>query len=297
MSDVFKIQYGGNTLAYPGWNGYVGYTENYPTGTYTRTLYFNSYAESAGTFSDSIYNYDLLRITTMPCDPITNKLAAPNVPFYIEPGQLKTGTVHTQTFGFDNAATITTTGYFIWADNKFSASEDGKSFVTMKNGDHFRIGGTRWNTTGLPGDGDTATYSNYIRNIYKVEGIIYNGNRELLYSGNTLAATANLSKSITGNGYKYIQIKNSVNTDTVFDGQYISQVSPIRSNTRDSVTMLYGGSANWYNGIAIMNWSNNYTTLTCEHAKGFQKSLTSNAGMTGNNSMPRANIVAVWGVK
>ena len=61
--------------------------------------------------------------------------------------------------------------------------------------------------------------------------------------------------------------------------------------------MLYGGSANWYNGIAIMNWSNNYTTLTCEHAKGFQKSLTSNAGMTGNNSMPRANIVAVWGVK
>ena len=31
MADVFKLQYGGNTLAYPGWNGYVGYDQpGYP---------------------------------------------------------------------------------------------------------------------------------------------------------------------------------------------------------------------------------------------------------------------------
>ena len=297
MSDVFKLQYGGNTLTYPGWDNYVGYTENYPTGTYTRTLYFNSYAESAGNFSDSIYNYDLLRITTMPCDPINNKLAAPNVPFYIEPDQLKTGTVHTQTFGFDNTATVNTTGWFIWADNKFSASEDGKSFVTVRNGAHFRVGGTQWNTTGTPGDGATGTYLNYIRNIYKVEGIIYNGNRELLYSGNALTGTANLSKSITGNGYNVIQIKHSVNIGNNFDGEYISHVNSTRFNTRDSISMPYGGDANWYNGSTVLEWSNNYKTVTCLSAKAFQKSLTSNAAMTGNYAMGKADIRAIWGVK
>lgn len=30
MSDIYKLQYGGMTLAYPGWNGYVGYEK--PTG-------------------------------------------------------------------------------------------------------------------------------------------------------------------------------------------------------------------------------------------------------------------------
>jgi len=298
MSDIYKLQYNNMTLAYHGWNGYVGYEESiYPSGTYFRTLYYNSYAESAGNFSDSIYNYDLLRITTMPCDPISNKLAAPNVPFYVEPDQLRTGTVHTQTFGFDNTATVNTTGWFIWADNKFSASEDGKSFVTVRNGAHFRIGATQWNTTGTPGDGATGTYLNYIQNIYKVEGIIYNGNRELLYSGSELTATANLSKSITGNGYKTIQIKHSVNIGNNFDGEYISQVNPVRQNTRDSISFPYGEDANWYNGMAIMNWSNNYTTLTCEHSKAFQKSLTSTNIMTGNNSMPRSNIRAIWGIK
>lgn len=297
MSDVFKLQYGNYTITYPAWSGCVGYTENYPTGTYIKTLYYNSTAESAGQFSDSIYNYDMLRITTMPCDPVTNKLAAPNVPFYIEPDQLKTGTVHTQTFGFDNAASLTTTGYFIWGDNKFSASEDGMSFKTVRNGPNFRIGDTRWNTSGLPKNGGSASYLNYIRNIYKVEGIIYNGNRELLYSGDALTATANLSKSITGNGYKTIQIKHSVNIGNNFDGEYVSQVNAVRQNTRDSISMPYGGDANWYNGSTILEWSNNYKTVTCLSAKAFQKSLTTTAGMTGNTAMSRADIHAIWGVK
>ena len=41
MSDIYKLQYNGMTLAYPGWNGYVGWenterifhvTVNQPTG-------------------------------------------------------------------------------------------------------------------------------------------------------------------------------------------------------------------------------------------------------------------------
>lgn len=63
MSDVYKIQYNGMTLAYPGWNGYVGYEDNsgpyfeYTTLWETDTPFNNMYSI---TLSDSIDNYDEL---------------------------------------------------------------------------------------------------------------------------------------------------------------------------------------------------------------------------------------------
>lgn len=298
MVESYKLSYDGYLLENQVAGSALALSADFPTGTYTKTLFYNSGAAETGTFSDSIYNYDLLRITTMPQDPVTNKLAAPNVPFYVEPEWLRNNTVHTQTFGFDNASAITTTGYFIWADNGFSASPDGMSFTTYKHGPNFRIGGTRWNNSGLPANGGSGSYLNYYKSIYQVDGIIYNGNRELLYSGNTSTVSANLSKSITGNGYKLIQIKVSVNNYTTdYDGVYVHQVNAERWNVRDSLTWPYGGTGNWYNAGAMYGWANNYSTLVCSGAKAFQKSLTTTAGMTGNTSTPRSNIFAVWGVK
>ena len=285
------------TLAYHSWNGYVGYEPSYPSGTYFRTLYFNSSATSTGTFEDSIYNYDLLRITTMPSDPVANKLAAPNVPTYVEPEFLKDHLVHLQPVGFANESTINTTGWFIWADTRLSASVDGKNFEVQRPGTYFRIGGTRWNTTGTPTYGDPNTYLNYLQPVYKVDGICYNENRELLFSSTSLTSVANLSKSITGNDYQYVQIKHSTNTSTSADGIYISQIPIHTANTRDSLSTPYGLNDNWYNGLTVLQWSNNYKTLSCLSAKSFQKSLTSTAAMTGNTSMPTSNILAVWGVK
>jgi len=301
MADTYKLKYATDTLAHTvdAVTSPIALTiPDMPSGTYIRTLFFNPSAAESGAFVDSIYNYDLLRITTMPLDPVANVLAAPNSPYYVEPEWLRNNTVHTQTFGFDNTATINTTGWFIWGDNGLSASPDGKSFSAYKHGDHFRIGGTQWNTTGIPADGSTATYLNYYKPIYQVDGIIYNGNRELLYSGANSVVTANLSKSITGNGYKYIQVKTSVNNNTTdYDGMYIGQLYPIRSNTRDSLSFPYGGNGNWYCGGAMYAWSNNYKTLTCTGAKAFMKSLSSTASMTGNTATPRSNIFAIWGVK
>lgn len=62
MSDVYKIQYNGMTLAYPGWNGYVGYEKFAPHFEYTTlwetdTPFNNMYSI---TLSDSIDNYDEL---------------------------------------------------------------------------------------------------------------------------------------------------------------------------------------------------------------------------------------------
>lgn len=44
MSDVYKLQYNGMTLAYPGWNGYIAYGDSesildyYPIGTLYKSV-------------------------------------------------------------------------------------------------------------------------------------------------------------------------------------------------------------------------------------------------------------------
>ena len=301
MVESYKLSYNDNVLE----NTYAGSalvcSADYSTGTYVRTLYQNTFSTGDGQFSDSIYNYDLLRITTMPQDPINNKLAAPNPPFYVEPEWLRNNTVHTQTFGYDNTATINTTGWFIWADSKFSASEDGMSFISTRHGNNFRIGNTHWNHTGTPENGGSATYLNYMWNVMQVDGIIYNGNRELLYSGSNATSAVTLSKSITGNGYSIIQVKCGIQGADNQDGIYINELTPYRTTaTRDSLSFPMGGGGNWYNCMTISNWSNGFKTLTTSAAKAFIKSLTTTAVMTGNTAYSnqlRNSIYAIWGVK
>jgi len=61
MSDVYKIQYNGMTLAYPGWNGYVGWENtNYPFQRYETTLFKsdNGLGVSAGTLSQPFSAFD-----------------------------------------------------------------------------------------------------------------------------------------------------------------------------------------------------------------------------------------------
>jgi len=62
MSDIYKLQYNGMTLAYPGWNGYVSYEKFAPHFEYTTlwetsTPFNNMYSI---TLNDSIDNYDEL---------------------------------------------------------------------------------------------------------------------------------------------------------------------------------------------------------------------------------------------
>ena len=60
MSDIYKLHNNGMTLAYPGWNGYVGYIKEEPHYEYTtlwetNTPFNNMYSI---TLNDSINNYD-----------------------------------------------------------------------------------------------------------------------------------------------------------------------------------------------------------------------------------------------
>lgn len=61
MSDVYKIQYNGMTLAYPGWNGYVGWENNsYPFQRYEKTIFKseNGNGVSAGAVSQPFSAFD-----------------------------------------------------------------------------------------------------------------------------------------------------------------------------------------------------------------------------------------------
>lgn len=61
MADIYKLQYNGMTLAYPGWNGYVGWENNsYPFQRYEKTLFksSNGCGVSAGTFTDDLRDFD-----------------------------------------------------------------------------------------------------------------------------------------------------------------------------------------------------------------------------------------------
>lgn len=88
MSDVFKLQYGGNTLAYPGWNGYVSY-ENAPAYK-TLTLY----ASEGGTITASV-------LTGMPGDTVT-LTPTYNTYYRFNNYSVTGGTIAGNTFTFGN---------------------------------------------------------------------------------------------------------------------------------------------------------------------------------------------------
>ena len=91
MSDVYKIQYNGMTLAYPGWNGYVGY-ENVPAFK-TLTLC----ASEGGTVTASV-------LTGLPGDTVT-LTPTYNTYYRFNNYSVTGGTIagNTFTFGDENA--------------------------------------------------------------------------------------------------------------------------------------------------------------------------------------------------
>lgn len=301
MKQSFKLTYGDRVLTTPDRERPLACSGDYPSGTYTRTLFFNPSATSAGNLNDSIYNYDLLRITTIPGDPVNNKLVAMNPPTYVEPEWLRENTVHVQPFGYANDSTINVSGYFIWADNEFSATNNGTSFVNGKHGAYFRTGDCRWNTTQIPQNGDSGIYWNYLHSIYQIDGIYYNENRDLLYSGSVGTSAVTLSKAISAENYSVIQVKLGIQGYDGRDGYYINELSPTRSATRrDTLAFPFGGTGNWYLAQVPISWSTDQKSFTCSAAKAFMKSLTAATAMTGNtnyNAKLRNCVLAVWGVK
>lgn len=188
MADLYKLQYNGMTLAYPGWNGYVGY-EDAPS-FYTLTLETDGH----GTLSAET-------LTGYAGDTVT--LAPTYNTYYRFSGYDCTGGTiagNTFTFGQEDATAkanfkpnkFTITGNYNYAQTTYTASWDAK--VRSIAGDGVP---TSWGTVGNNfNPGSCSAYGFTYRT--KVGGWFERGTGNIYlkhYIGNTMTKSAN------ANGY------------------------------------------------------------------------------------------------
>lgn len=129
MSDVYKLQYNGMTLAYPGWNGYVGYEpEDTPYQRYEYTLFEapDGLGVSAGTVSMPYTAFDEIGICLGWKD--TRNLHGVNYNWMPSTTFSATSASTVLNYAFSNNST-----YYV-ISTRFNFSNADKTFVTDKNG-------------------------------------------------------------------------------------------------------------------------------------------------------------------
>ena len=156
MSDVYKLQYNGMTLAYPGWNGYVAYND-IPS---YRTLTLQT--DGHGTLTASV-------LTGLPGDTVT-LTPTYNTYYRFNNYSVTGGTIAGNTFTFGNEDATAQANFKV---NYFTATgnfEKGSNVVANgSNAANPGVNQTRWTYSNVPakyalhqshtGDISTAWYS------------------------------------------------------------------------------------------------------------------------------------------
>lgn len=215
MSDVYKLQYNGMTLAYPGWNGYVAFED--AAKVYTLTLN----QQTGGTISADKMSGIAGEIVTLSNTPS----AEYNFGSYSITGATLTGNQFA--FGTSN---VTAAGTF-----------NQKSYtLTLQNDGHGTIAATK--TTGYVGDTVTLsnTYNTYYRfNNYTVTGGTINGST-FTFGSQDATAQANFKvNSFTASG----GWENGSNVSTAGYGAYSKNVGPLYATASYKTSNV---PAEWY---------------------------------------------------
>lgn len=290
--------YGNGEHVY-GINGqqtYFGIEGSIPSGTYYENLYYAANANaSAGTLSNSIYDYDVIRVALAPGDSAANPAAGPNVYKYFPSEYFSGGnSAHMRLFGNDNSASVSTSGNMIWADTYLYFPTE-TTFSQTRNNAYSRVQST-WGTTAKFSTAGTGIYLNYYKSVMAIDGIVYNGNRELLWSGNTGTSAFTLSKPVTA----FDRIQMQVNVSSPYDGWYILNLdTAIATGGRQSITYPFGGTVNWYDAQVALVWASDRQHFSATSAKCLIKNSTNTDAMTGNtayNDNCRKQITRVWGI-
>lgn len=145
MSDVYKIQYNGMTLAYPGWNGYVGYDNVAAFKTLTLC------ASEGGTVTASV-------LTGLPGDTVT-LTPTYNTYYRFNNYSVTGGTIAGNTFTFGNEDATAQANFKV---NYFTATgnfEKGSN-VNCRGND---VGGNAWRYLNVPEN--YALYQNHTGDI------------------------------------------------------------------------------------------------------------------------------------
>lgn len=179
MSDIYKLQYNGMTLAYPGWNGYISFEDT----AIPRNVIINQ--QTGGTIAAapmSGYDGDVVTLSNTPA-------AEYNFNSYSITGATLTG----NQFAFDGSD-VTAQGSFTQKTYTLTLQTDGHGKLVASK------------TTGHKNDTITLTpsYSSYYRfNNYSITGGTVNGNTFTItadatakanFKTNTFTASGNFEK-------------------------------------------------------------------------------------------------------
>lgn len=293
MANAYKLQYNGMTLAYPGWNGYIGYIPE-KHGIYENTLFScsDSAQNTSGILTDSIANYDVIKFYGKPKVFNTADISgSQQYCWSYDSNYLQT---HNSAHLMPIDCILGSTNFANWS-NTFVACPTNTTFTQNRGGNAFRVTATL-NSTATWVYANSATYLNNINTITDIVGVKYEGSaRELLWSGNNTSAVT-LTKPATD--FDEIQMLVSISGHDNYDGQNIVSISPLRNSNRNSIQFQYGGLGNWYMAYDVINWTDT-THFTIPSGKSLVKSLTTTAAMGANtsyNNRIRNCVKAVWGI-
>lgn len=292
MSDIYKLQYNGMTLAYPGWNGYVGY--EHPTGTYTDIL-FQSFGTGVhtGVLTHSIYDYDMIKIYPR---SVSSECGIGTM--YASKDIYSAGQCHVHTlFGAGNMYESDTT--LRWLDGTgFSSYATNASYAGMRQVTN-SVSGV---TTKFERH---STYSDDNARIHMIVGTKYYGNRDLLFSANNpnlnLPQTINLSQPFTA--YDRLQVKIKYrwdSTDPENDREYAGYWTEYYGHVTTAACKLnfMGGNGGACYLYSFFGGWDNAQILKINGAKPLVWSVGNNNAVTQTpNYSANYYVSEVWGVK
>lgn len=294
MVDTYKLQFNGNTITYPGWNGYCDYTL---TGTFTDVLYQSTVVGgvSAGTLSGSIYDYDMITIYPR------NIGAAGEMNFgtkFCPKDITNVGRSHYHCV--NGGGNMYMTDAIISWDNgsAFTSSPVSTSHPGMRLTGSMSVSGTTAKYVRF------SDYATTYAGINKIVGTKYFGTRDLLYSASNTAKlpqTISLTQPFTA--YDRLQVKVSNNqsysmADNNYErAGYWSEYYGVRETGTFHTDFVAGGGGACYLYAFIGGW-NNSKSLTVNNGKPLVWSVTSTAAVTQTpNNSGYYYVSEIWGVK
>jgi hypothetical protein len=289
MSDAYKLQYNGMTLAYPGWNGYVGYKQ--PSGTYYDVLFKAANVTAApksGELTHSIYDYDMIKIF-----PAVDSQQEQYYGIEYAPKDIVVNYTTPHIFKTQGGGNI----YLQDLKIKFPTET---SFDYQVDGEYYAISSTMGTI------GTTTLYNKAMSNWAKdnqgvsmIIGVKYQGTRDLLYSGTSMDAELPLSKPFTAYDRLQIKISNPIATsaNTVYEhaGYWTEWAYTSGTNCHLNYIGGEGGSCLWYQKSCVLS---NNTTFSGGKMKPLVWTVINTAapGVSPNNSAVY-NVTEIWGLK
>ncbi len=255
MSDIYKLQYNGMTLAYPGWDGYVSWEQAMQA--YNLTLQTDGHGTITATTT-----------TGYPGDTSILSTTA-NTHYAFQSYSITGGLINGNTFTFENS------------DATAQANFSAKVYtITLQNDGHGTVTANKLTATANQTVTLTPTYNTYYRfNNYAVTGGSVNGNTLTVTANCTAKANFKVNAfTASGTFEKGSNVSVSTKNTSVQSANIPAKYAVTSYHTTNTPTAWYNTSNRWKpNGASAYK-------ITLHPIM----QVTSVCNITANNTTPRS---------